>query len=147
MRENSTIRGQKSDAYWRALRSGKPLPKASEPFVWNKFRALLAGSGLNTKEHKSGIYRLAPFTSRDLDDKDPIDIDNGSIVNLDTLSPINGGLFDPRIVTGNRWGRIRLPKPVLNPAMEDSTRVMLGLTKQELQDIMAGRAELPERLR
>lgn len=147
MRENSTIRGQKSDSYWRALRAGKPLPKANEPFVWNKFRALLAGSGLNTKEHKKGVYRLAPFTTRDLDDKDPIDIDNGSIVNLDTLSPINGGLFDPRIVTGNRWGRIRLPRPVLNPAMEDSTRVMLGLTKQELQDIMTGRAELPERLR
>jgi hypothetical protein len=56
-------------------------------------------------------------------------------------------LFDSRIVTGDRWGRIKLPRPVINPAMEDSVRVILGLTNNELQDILASRAELPERLR
>ena len=54
-----------------------------------------------------------------------------------------GGLFDPRIVSGEKWGRIKLPRPVLNPAMEDSARVLLGLTKAQLEDVLAGRIDLP----
>lgn len=147
MREHTTLRGARNDQYWRDLRAGKPLPKPGVPFVWNKFRALLSGAGMNTREVGKGRYRLAPFTDKDLEDAQPVDIENGDIVNINTLEPINGGLFDPRIVTGNRWGRIKLPRPVINPAMEDSVRVLLGMTNNELQDVLAGRAELPAQLR
>lgn len=146
MREHATIRGTKSDEFWHALRSGKPLPKPGVPFVWNKFRALLSGAGINTKDVGKGVFRLAPMTDKDLDKEDPVDIDNGDLVNLTTLESVPGGLFDHRIVTGSKWGRIKLPRPVLNPAMEEAARVMLGLTRKELEEIMAGRAELPPKL-
>ena len=144
MRENSTLRGQKNDAFWRALRSDKPLPKVNEPFVWNKFRAILAGAGMQTRDTGKGKIRLAPFTDKDLDDKDPIDVQNGELVNLRDLSPVDGGLFDPRLLNGEKWGRVKLPRPVINPAMEDTVRTMLGLTKKELEEVLAGRADLAE---
>jgi DNA-directed RNA polymerase subunit beta len=147
MRENSTLRGQKNDQYWKDLRAGKPLPKVGVPFVWNKFRALLSGAGMATREVGKGRYRLAPFTDKDLDKEDPVDVDTGDLVNISTMDTIKGGLFDPRIVTGDKWGRIRLPRPIINPAMEDSVRVLLGLTKQELEDVLAGRMELPPQLK
>lgn len=143
MRENSTLRGQRNDQYWRDLRAGKPLPKLGEPFIWNKFRALLSGAGMSTREVGKGRYRLAPFTDGDLDAESPIDVENGELVNIGNLSPVAGGLFDPRIVSGEKWGRIKLPRPVINPAMEDSVRNLLGLTKAQLEDVLAGRIDLP----
>ena len=144
MRENATIRGQKNHDFWMALRTDKTLPKIGEPFVWHKFRALLAGAGINTRNSGKGKYRLAPFTDGDLDERDPIDVENGEMVNLRDLTPIPGGLFDNRLLNGERWGRIRLPRPILNPAMEDAARTMLGLTKQQLEDVLAGRVALAD---
>lgn len=147
LKEHSTLRGQRNDAYWRDMRAGKPLPKPGVPFVWNKFRALLSGAGISTREVGKGRYRLAPFMDKDLDQEDPVEIENGELVDMRTLSPVAGGLFDPRIVSGDKWGRIKLPRPVINPATEDSVRVLLGLTKAELNDVLAGRAELPDHLK
>ena len=144
MRENSTIRGQKNHDFWKALRTGRTLPKVGEPFVWHKFRALLTGAGINTRETGRGKYRLAPFTDADLDEREPVDVENGEMVNLRDLQPVDGGLFDSRLLNGEKWGRIRLPRPILNPAMEDTARVMLGLTKQQLEDVLAGRVALAD---
>lgn len=144
MRENATLRGQENHDFWRALRADKPLPKVGEPFVWHKFRALLAGAGMNTRETGKGRLRLAPFTDADLDEKDPIEVKNGELVNLKDLSPVEGGLFDPRLLNGERWGKVTLPRPVINPAMEDTVRVMLGLTKKQLEDVLAGRVDLSD---
>lgn len=146
MRENSTLRGQKNNEYWTNLRANKPLPKIGAPFVWDKFRALLSGAGINTREVGKGRFRLSPFTDKDLDGHAPIDIENGDMINVADMKTIKGGLFDDRIVTQNRWGRIKLPRPVINPAMEDSVRVMLGMTKKELEAVMHGEAELPTSL-
>jgi hypothetical protein len=147
MRENSTLRGQKNNQYWQDLRAGKPTPKVGVPFIWNKFRAMLSGAGMATREVGKGRFRLAPFTDKDLDKEDPVDVDSGELVNMSNMDTIKGGLFDPRIVTGDKWGRIRLPRPIINPAMEDSVRTILGLTKSELDDVLAGRAELPPQLK
>lgn len=147
MRENSTLRGQRNDDYWRALRAGRSTPTPGTPFVMHKFRALLSGAGINTRDLGKGRVRLAPFTDRDLDSHDPVDVENGNIVDTKTLSPIKGGLFDPRIVTSERWGRIRLPRAVPNPAYSESIRVMLGLTQKELDAVLRGEAELPPKLR
>jgi len=127
-----------------ALRTAKTLPKIGEPSVWHQFRALLAGAGITTRNSGKGKYRLAPFTDGDLDERDPIDVENGEMVNLRDLTPIPGGLFDNRLLNGERWGRIRLPRPILNPAMEDAARTMLGLTKQQLEDVLAGRVPLAD---
>lgn len=147
MRENSTIRGQKNHEFWKALRTGKTLPKVGEPFVWHKFRAIMAGAGMNTRPTGGGKYRLAPFTDKDLDERDPVDVDNGEMVDLRSLTPVQGGLFDSRLLNGERWGRVKLPRPVINPAMEETVRTMLGITKNDLEEVLAGRAALADVMR
>lgn len=147
MRENATLRGQRNDEYWRALRAGRSTPTPGTPFVMHKFRALLSGAGINTRDVGGGRVRLAPFTDKDLYERDPVEIENGNIVDTRTLAPIKGGLFDPRIVTGEKWGRIKLPRPVPNPAYTDSIRVLLGLSNKEMDAILRGEEELPQKLR
>ncbi len=146
LRENSTLRGQKNDDYWRALRAGKSTPTPGTPFVFTKFRALLAGAGMNTRDLGKGRLRLAPFTDKDLDAHDPVEIQNGSIVDTKDLNPIKDGLFDPRIVTGDKWGRIVLPRPVPNPAYSEAIRTLLGMTKKEMNAVLRGEAELSPKL-
>lgn len=147
LREGSTLRGARNDEYWRTLRSGyRPRPPGT-PFVWDKFQALLQGAGLHARNIGDGRLRLGPFTDQDLEDRKPVDIQNGEMVNLNTLEPIPGGLFDSGLVGGNKWGRIALPFRVPNPGFEPAIRALLGLTQKELREIMAGRMELPEHIR
>jgi len=136
LRDSVTIRGQKSDEFWQALRTGRETPKAGEPFVWKKFRKILAGSGIQVVDKGKGKLRLAPFTDKDLEDREPVDIENAELVDLSkNFAPITGGLFDPAITTGSRWGRIRLPEPMVNPAFEDAVVALLGITKKELEEL------------
>lgn len=147
MRENSTLRGQKNDSYWRDLRAGRPTQAPGTPFVFTKFRALLSGAGVNTRDLGKGRIGLAPFTDKDLDKHSPVDIDHGGIVNpKDLTKPIPGGLFDPRIITGEKWGRIRLPRPVPNPAYSEAIRTLLGMTQKEMDAVLRGDAELSPKL-
>ena len=147
LREGATLRGQKNDEYWRALRQGyQPRPPGS-PFVWDKFQALLTGSGLHARKISDGRMRLGPFTDDDLESRKPMEIQSGELVDLNTMEPVKGGLFDQAIVGNNRWGKISLPFAVPNPAFEDSIRHLLGLTKKELRAILSGDMELPEALR
>jgi hypothetical protein len=147
LREGSTLRGQRNDEYWRTLRSGyKPRPPGA-PFVFDKFHALLAGAGIRVKQHDKGVQRLGPFTDKDLDDKKPFEVQNGELVDLNNLEPTVGGLFDPTMVASNRWGKIRLPHAIPNPAFEGHLMKLLGVTEKELRAIISGDMELPEHLR
>lgn len=147
LKEGATLRGQKNDEYWRALRQGyKPKPPGA-PFVWEKFQTLLTGAGLHARKINNGKLRLGPFTDDDLNKRDAIEIKSGDLVDLNTMEPIPGGLFDQSIVGNNRWGKITLPFAVPNPAFETAIRHILGLTEKDLRAIMAGQKELPEHLR
>lgn len=146
MRENATLRGTKNDSYWRDLRAGKSTQTPGQPFVFQKFRAMLSGAGMNTRDLGRGRLRLAPFTDKDLDGHDPVEIENGGIVNTKDLSSIKGGLFDPRIVTGEKWGRIRLPRPVPNPAYSEAIRTLLHMTQKEMDSVLRGESDLPPKL-
>jgi len=145
LREGATLRGQQNDEYWRQLRSGQKPPTPGAPFVWHKFKALLGGAGYHAKDLKDGRLRLGPMTDKILDSYNPVEIKNGEVVDLRTLEPVAGGLFDPALVGGQRsWGKITLPFEVPNPAFEDSVRTLLGLTKKEFEAVLAGKMELPE---
>lgn len=146
LREMSSLRGAKNYEYWRDLRAGKSPKNPEAPLVWHKFRALLQGAGLNARELEPGRLRLGPFTDRDLAERKPIEVEYPGTIDLNTLQSIPKGLFDERLAAGNKWGQISLPIPVVNPAYEDSVRKLLGLTKQQFRDIMAGRDTLPEHL-
>jgi hypothetical protein len=147
LKEGATLRGQKNDEYWRALRQGyKPKPPGA-PFAWEKFQTLLTGAGLQARKIDGGKLRLGPFTDDDLDKRGAVDIRSGDLVDMNTMDAIPGGLFDQSIVGNNKWGKISLPFKVPNPAFEPAVRHLLGLTEKELRGIMSGQTELPQHLR
>lgn len=147
IREGATIRGQRNDEYWRLLRDGYKPPEPGKPFVWNKFLALLGGAGINVRDLGRGKLRLSPMTEAALEERKPLEVRSAATVDFKTLQPKPGGLFDRALVSGNRWGYIKLPEPMVNPAYEDSVRHLLGLKLKDLQAIAAGEMELPEHLR
>lgn len=146
LREGATLRGQKNDEYWRSIRSGLRPKPLGRPFVWDKFRALISGAGMHTKEMGDGRLRLGPLTDDILEKQKPFEIQSGDMVDINTLEPIKGGLFDQSIVGNNKWGKIKLPFAVPNPAFESSIRSLLGLTEKELRGILSGEQELPSHL-
>ena len=147
MREGATLRGSKQDEYWRMLRQGYEPKEPGQPFVWAKFKALLNGSGYLSKSLGDGRERLQLWTDKDLEALKPIDVRSGDMVDIDTLEPRKGGLFDPAITGNKAWGQIKLPFAVPSPAAEDMIRKLLGLTQKQFRAIIAGEAELPEHLR
>jgi DNA-directed RNA polymerase subunit beta len=147
LREGSTLRGQKNDEYWRMLRQGYEPRAPGRPFVWDKFRALLNGAGYSAHSLPGGVERLQFWTDRDLDKAHPKDVKTGDIVDIGTMEPIKGGLFDEALTGTGNWGQIHLPFPVPNPAAEDVIRKLLGLTEKQFRSILSGDADLPENLR
>ena len=86
------------------------------------------------------------MTDKILDSYNPVEIKNGEVVNLNTLEPVAGGLFDPALVGGQRtWGKVTLPFSVPNPAFEESARTLLGLTKKEFEAVLAGKMDIPHK--
>lgn len=147
LREGATLRGQRNDEYWRAIRQGHKPKEPGKPFVWDKFKALLLGAGLEAKDVGDGNLRLGPFTDRSLAARKPIEVKNGEIVNLKTQQLREGGLFDKQLTGSNQWGQITLDEAMPNPAFEDSIRRILGLKRKDLLAILDGTMELPEHLR
>ena len=143
LREGATLRGQKNDSFWRTIREGHTPRAPGKPFVWDKFNALLEGSGMFSRNMGGGTRRLGPMTDRELDSRKPIEVRNGELVDSRTLAPIAGGLFDTATTGANKWGYIRLPRPVPNPAFEDGVATLLGLSRRQLDAVMDGREELP----
>lgn len=147
LREGATLRGQRNDEYWRMLRQGyEPRPPGA-PFVWDKFKTLLQGAGYQTKNLGEGRIRLQFWSDRDLERESPIEVKTGDLLDIGTMQPVKGGLFDDALTGSNSWGYVQLPHPVPNPAAEDMIRKLLGLTEKQFRAVMAGEAELPEHLR
>lgn len=142
LKESATLRGQKNDQYWRELRQGYQPRQPGVPFVWNKFMALLNGAGLRAHDLGGGKLRLGPFTDKELDTRRAVEIKKGDLVDLNSLEPVKGGLFDPAIVGNNAWGKIALPFRVVNPAFEEAVRELTGMTKQEFRDLLAGKRQI-----
>jgi len=146
LRDAATTRGTKNDAYWRELRQGYEPKEPGSSFVWDKFKALLQGSGYQARKLGKGVERLGFWTDRDLEDRKPLRVKTGDIVDLNDLSPIRGGLFDPALTGNQSWGSVALPCPLPNPAAEDLICKMLGLTKKQYRAVIAGEESLPDHL-
>ena len=144
LREGATLRGQKNDDYWRLVRQGYTPAEPGKPFVWDKFKALLNGAGYMARDLGKGTLRLSPFTDKDLDKLNPIELKNAKSVNIGTLEPEPGGLFDSSIVAGNRWGKITLPTIMPNPAFEKQIQQLLGITNADMRKVIAGEMTLKE---
>ena len=144
LREGSTLRGQENADYWRLLRQGYKPAEPGVPFVFDKFKVMLNGAGLNAKDLGKGKLRLGPMTDKTLAELNPIEIKNGKMVNTATLEGIADGLFDEKLVALNKWGKVSLSNPFPNPAYEKQICQMLGITQAELRDVIAGQKTLKE---
>lgn len=144
LRDSATVRGSAHDDYWRAIRQGYKPAEPGAPFAWEKFRYLLNGAGFNVKDLGKGVLRLTPMTDKDLDEKDPMELQNGKLVKPDTLEPEEGGLFDPRMVALNKWGKITLPHALPNPAFENQIATLLKIKVKDLRKVLSGEMDLDE---
>lgn len=138
------LRGQRNDDYWRKVRMGQtPSLAKKSPFIWDKYIALMQGAGINAKRADNGdSIQATPFTDKDFDLFNPVEIKNDGIVDFKDMKPISGGLFDPALTVGNRWGKITLDRPYPNPAFEDTIISLLGLKRSTFNDILAGKESL-----
>lgn len=136
--------GNCNEEYWRLLRQGYKPAEPGTPYVFEKFRYLLNGAGLNARDLGGGKLRLAPMTDKDLDKQNPIEVKNGKLMKPDSLEGIADGLFDPRMVALDKWGKITLPSKLPNPAFENQIAQMLGIKTKDLRSILAGDLNLED---
>jgi DNA-directed RNA polymerase subunit beta len=138
LRESSTLTGQQNDDFWRTFRSGQTPKAPGSPFVFQKFRALLNGAGMHAREMGGGKLRLGLLTDKQLEQFKPLKVHSGETIDFRTLAPKAGGLFDPALVANKNWGYIDLPEPMPNPAAEDTIRQLLGITRKDFEEVLAG---------
>jgi DNA-directed RNA polymerase subunit beta len=145
-RDVGVVRGQRNEDYWRQFMSGHTPPQPQVPFVYEKFLNELRGSGINPLQTGSRINLMA-MTDKDIDKlAGDRELQNAETVDwhVDRLTPKPGGLFDQTLTGGhgnkNRWSFVRLREPFPNPVMEDPIKKVLGLTQQQYEDVLAGKA-------
>lgn len=150
LHDASIIRGQRNEDYWRQLMSGYTPPNPKVPFIYQKFMSSLQAAGINPVKQgtRTQLMAMTNKTARAL-------TEDRAIQNADTvdwrvhkLSPMPGGLFDQALTgghSGTKWAHIPLAEPMPNPIMEEPIRHILGLTQQQFEDALAGKADLPGR--
>lgn len=140
LREISTLKGGSNDEFWKALKSGQPLPAPKTPFVYDKFIAYLRGAGIDVKKEGTRL-QLAPLTDETVRAMSSGEIKKPVLYNAKDLRPKPGGLFDPGITggyNGDKWSHMELTEPVLNPVFEDAAKKITGLGKK-FDEILAGK--------
>lgn len=136
LKEASTIRSQKNDEFWRAVQLGLPIPNVKSSFVMDKFTGMLKGSGINV-QRKDNNFTMIPLTDNDVDKIENV-VDNGKMLHAKDLKPEKGGLFDEFVtggVSGEKWSKIKLQEPVVNPVFEGSVKRLLGVTTKDLVNL------------
>lgn len=142
IKDGITVRGQKNQDYWAAVKEGRQPPKVGHPFAWNRTEALLHGAGYRVSDLGNGVRRLGPVSDRDLETFRAEEIDNADIIDPKTGEPIPGGLFDNSRAERNAWGKISLDVPLPNPAFETPLRKLLNLKGKEYEEVLLGERSL-----
>lgn len=146
LRDAGSIRGQRNDQYWLDFLRGVTPAKPDIPLVYQQFINSLRGAGIQVVESGKQLHLMA-LTDKDVDAlAGTREIQSSDTVRFDLdLTPVEGGLFDPRLTgghNGKRWSAIRLAVPLPNPAFIDPIRRLLDLTENELDQVIGGRKEL-----
>lgn len=147
LKDVSQVRGQRNEDYWLAYMQGHDPPKPGVPEVYKKFMHQLQAAGIHVHSDGTGL-NLSAMTNKDVDTlAGDREIRTGDTVDFNKgLTPVSGGLFDPKITGGHRggnWGKISLHEPMLNPVMETPALKLLGMTKNKFDSVLAGREEIP----
>lgn len=141
LNEVSNVKSQKNDEYWRRVQLGLPTKTPGENFAFKKFKDTLMGAGINVKK-KGSRFALAPLTDKDIDKVAKGTVENPLLVKTratkdgQKIMSEKGGLFDPTVtggMNGDKYAKIELAEPVVNPIFEDPARRLLGMSKREFQ--------------
>lgn len=136
--EVSTVKGDGNAQFWQNLQNGLPLPKPQVPFVYKKFEAMLHAAGVNVRQDGSKKI-LTPLIDKHVNEL----AGNNEIKEFGMLDhnfePIKNGLFDPRLTggsNGQKWAKISLAHPIVNPLYENAVKTVLGLKDSEFKNIL-----------
>jgi len=147
LRDTKLIKGQRNDAFWTNFVLGLPTPQPDIPLIYQKFINYLKGAGINVVDTGKAAY-LMPLTDSEIDKlaKGRYIVSEKILTAKDNFfKPVPGGLFDENLtggLDGRLWSAIKLPFPVLNPAVEDFVIKLLGLTENEYLSILKGEKAL-----
>jgi hypothetical protein len=137
-------RGQSNEDFWMQYMQGLEPKQKKIPLVYEKFVNSLKASGINV-EPADGRLNVLAMTDHNVKQlAGDREVRSGETLRWEKdKTPIGGGLFDPSIfgMNGDRWGFIKSSAPILNPVMEEPTRILLGLSNKDLQAVMGGQKE------
>ena len=144
LKDARLIRGQKNEEYWRALKKGAPAPPVEIPFIWSKFVNQLKSAGVNVTR-SGGHIHVYGMTNKDVKELATSRVSNSKDIDFKTGKSVKGGLFDEAIFgeANKKFGYFPLSHKVVNPVMEDVVRNILDLTKNNFDDVVAKKKELP----
>lgn len=135
LQEAATVKSQKNDEFWRAIQTGSPMPSPKPSFAFNKFVAMLEGSGIKVDKRGSKI-KLLPLTDAGVMERSRGAIENKKTLIAKNLRPETGGLFDP-VKTGGPQGtlfsHIDLHEPIPHPVFVEPVRRLLNLSQKEFE--------------
>jgi len=138
------IRGARNEDFWNALRLGAPFAWPQVPYVHKKLLDLLTAAGIKPQS-SGGAVQLLPLTDRDIEEISAGPIRSSAMVDMQTLRPLPGGLFDPAITGGpggDRFAHIDLPFRIVNPVMEKVVATLLHIPQKRLLSVLFGAEEL-----
>lgn len=144
LREAVTYKSDLSqqDELWRSIQLGLPLPPPKSTFAQKKFENYLLTLGVKLKKDGTRVQMIP------VRDSDILKISNGEIekpnllLKANDLAPEVGGLFDQKVTggfDGDKVSHIKLPEPIPNPFFERGVTSLLGVTKTDILDILAGK--------
>jgi DNA-directed RNA polymerase beta subunit len=144
MRDSIARKGERNDELWKRLRVGQPLPPPKVPYIHGKFMDTLKAAGVNVVK-EGNKFQAMPMTDEAVKELSRGKIKNDSFLRAQDYKPEPGGLFDESLtggVLGKNWTHVDLADPLPNPVMEDSIRILLGLTAEKLKRIVIGKETL-----
>ena len=144
IRDAVTRKGQKNDEMWKALRSGEPLPPPKVPHIFEKFIATMKSAGINVNK-EGDTFQTMSMTDKQVQEMSHGKVTKDLFLRAQDYKPEKSGLFDEAMtggVLGKNWTHIDTESPVPNPAVEESIRILLGLTQNKLKDVLVGKEKI-----
>ena len=131
LHEMVAVKSTQNDEFWKALKSGQPLPPPKTPFAYDKFLAYLKGAGINVTKEGTTLT-LGPLTDAHALEASSGEIKKPMFYRGKDMEPVKGGFFDRTAtggLSGEKWAHIELTEPTVNPVFEKAVKVITGLGK------------------
>lgn len=135
LQEGTMLRGQRNNEFWKQFQYGiaPTPPNVKESF--SRFSSILNQAGVKITREGDNLT-AGPLTDKDIMEKSSGEIKSGLRLSA-KLKPETGGLFDEAVtggLSGDRWGHITLPEPVVNPIFLDSSAKVLNMSNKDMLD-------------